>query len=222
MSPSMQQQEIKNKIKKWWDDPTQNYDGFVGHGVNSELEKELWGNEIAQLLGHKQNLKILDIGTGTGFLALLLAEMGYGITAVDWSTTMMQKAIEKAKAAQFPVQFEVQDAENLTFPDASYDAVVSRHVLWTLADPFRASKEWARVIKPGGMIITDIPRQGSNSGKRHYGEEIGKQLPLGNGADPEEVMNMFKEAGLTNINLKLLEKQGEQHRTTFIIYGEKI
>jgi ubiquinone/menaquinone biosynthesis C-methylase UbiE len=221
MDLNLQQSEIKNKIREWWDDPNQNYDGFVGHGVNSKVERELWGNEIAQLLGHKQNPKILDIGTGTGFLALLLAGMGYGVTAVDWSMTMMQKAKEKAKASQIPVQFEVQDAESLTFPDAAFDAVVSRHVLWTLADPFRASKEWVRVIKPGGMVITDIPRQGSNSGKHHYGDEIAKKLPLGNGADPEEIISMFKEAGLTNLNLKLMEKQGEQHRTTLIIYGEK-
>jgi ubiquinone/menaquinone biosynthesis C-methylase UbiE len=222
MELNSQQSEIKNKIREWWEDPNQNYDGFVGHGVNSEVEKELWGNEITQLLGHKQSPKILDIGTGTGFLALLLAGMGYGITAVDWSMNMMQKAKEKAKAAQIPVQFEVQDAENLTFPDASFDAVVSRHVLWTLADPFRASKEWVRVIKTGGLVITDIPRQGSNSGKHHYGEEIGKLLPLGNGADPEVIISIFKEAGLTNLNLKLLEKQGEQHRKTLLIYGEKI
>jgi len=182
----------------------------------------LWGNEIAQLLGSKHNPKILDIGTGTGFLALLLAGMGYSVTAVDWSTAMMQKAREKANASQIPVSFEVQDAENLTFPDGSFDAVVSRHVLWTLADPFRASKEWVRVIKPDGLVITDIPRQGSDSGKHHYGDEIGEKLPLGNGADPETILAMFKEAGLTNLNLKLMEKQGEQHRKTLIIYGEKI
>jgi len=222
MSPDIKQSEIKNKIREWWDDPHQDYDGFIGHGVNSEIEKELWGNEIAQLLGRKHNLKILDIGTGTGFLALLLAGMGYSVTAVDWSTTMMQKAREKAKASQIPVLFEVQDAENLSFPDGSFDAVVSRHVLWTLADPFRASKEWVRVIKPDGLVITDIPRQGSDSGKHHYGDEIGKELPLGNGADPETILAMFKEAGLTNLNLKLMEKQGEQHRKTLIIYGEKI
>jgi len=216
-----QQSEIKNKIREWWDDPTQDYDSFIGHGVNSEIEKELWGNEIAQLLGHKQNLRILDIGTGTGFLALLLAGMGNEITATDWSMTMMQKAKEKAKAVQIPIQFEVQDAENLTFPDASFDAVVSRHVLWTLADPLKAAKEWVRVIKPGGMVITDIPRIGSHSGRHHYGDEIGKQLPLGNGADPEEIISMFKEAGLANINLKIMEKQEDQHRKTILIYGEK-
>jgi len=148
--------------------------------------------------------------------------MGYDITAVDWSITMMQKAKEKADAAQIPIEFEVQDVENLTFSDDSFDAIVSRHVLWTLTDPSRASKEWVRVLRPGGMVIADIPRQGSDSGKHHYGEEIGENLPFGNGAEPERVMGIFKEAGLGNINLKLLEKQGEQHRKTLLIYGEKI
>jgi len=213
--------EIKKTIRVWWDG-SQDYDGFVGHGVNSEIEKELWGSWISQLLGHNPDLKILDIGTGTGFLALLLAGMGYDITAVDWSINMMQKAKEKANAAQITIQFEVQDVENLTYPDSSFDAIVSRHVLWTLTDPFRASKEWVRVLKPGGMVITDIPTKGFNSGKHHYGEEIGENLPFGNGADPERVIGMFEEAGLGNINLKLLEKEGEQYRKTLLIYGEKI
>lgn len=229
----MQQLELKDKIREWWDDPSQDYDGFHGHGVNSDIEKELWGDEIMRLLDPKKDLKVLDIGTGTGFLALLLSSKGYDVTAVDWSITMMQKAIDKAKAASLPIKFDVQDAESLTFADDSFDAVVSRHVLWTLADPAKAAKEWARVIKPAGMIITDIPRQGSQSGKHHYGEEVGLQLPLGNGADPAEIVGLFKQAGLENISLKLLEKQDEVnnehkehnehkgHRKTMLICDDK-
>jgi hypothetical protein len=46
-------------------------------------------------------------------------------------------------------------------------------------------------------------------------------LPLGNGADPQEIIAMFEQAGLVNLNLSLMEKQSEQHRKTLIIYGEK-
>jgi len=220
----MQQLELKDRIREWWNDPSQDYDGFHGHGVNSDIEKELWGNEIVGMLDPKRNPRVLDIGTGTGFLALLLSSKGYEVTAVDWAVTMMQKAIDKANAASLPIKFDVQDAERLSFADASFDAVVSRHVLWTLADPAKAAKEWTRVIKPGGMVITDIPRQGSQSGKHHYGEEVGRQLPLGNGADSGEIVALFKQSGLVNISLKLLEKQDEEHkehRKTMLICGEK-
>ena len=81
-------------------------------------------------------------------LALLLSSKGYEVTAVDWAVTMMQKAIDKANAASLPIKFDVQDAERLSFADASFDAVVSRHVLWTLADPAKAAKE-CRGSRPG-------------------------------------------------------------------------
>lgn len=224
MENDLQQTELKDKIREWWNDPGQDYDGFHGHGVNSDIEKELWGEEVTGLLASFENPKVLDIGTGTGFLALLLSQKGYSVTAVDWSVTMMQRAIDKARAANLSVGFDVQDAESLTYSSGSFDAVVSRHVLWTLADPARAIREWARVLKPNGLVVTDIPRLGSHSGKHHYGEEIGQKLPLGNGAEPEEIVAMFERAGLANVSLKLLEKQGEEHREhrkTMLIWATK-
>ena len=77
------------------------------------------------------------------------------------------------------------------------------------------------MTKPGGFVITDIPRIGSHSGKHHYGDGLGEQLPLGNGAEPEEIATIFKEAGLSDVNIKIMEKQKEQHRKTILIYGEK-
>ncbi len=214
--------EIKEKIRAFWDNSHQNYDAVAAHGVHSEIEKEMWRKGMTTLMGPEKNLKILDIGTGTGFLALLLAKMGYNVTGADWAASKILQAKEKATSSNIAVQFQVQDAEKLSLESNVFDAVVSRHVIWTLSDPYAAAREWVRVTKPGGKVIVDIPRMGSHSGSHHFGEEIGKSLPFYNGADPEKIEEILKDAGLTNIGTLMLETSGDEEKKTLLIYGEKI
>jgi ubiquinone/menaquinone biosynthesis C-methylase UbiE len=213
--------EIKEKVRAFWDNSHQNYDAVEAHGVHSETEKEMWRQGMAKLLGQEKDIKILDIGTGTGFLALLLAEMGYNVTGADWAESKVQQAKEKAVSSNIPVQFQVQDAEKLSLESNAFDAVVSRHVLWTLSDPYAAAREWARVTKPGGKVIVDIPRMGSHSGNHHFGEEIGKNLPFYNGADPEKVEEMMSDSGLANISTLMLKTSGNVEKNTLLVYGQK-
>ena len=213
--------EIKEKIRAFWDNSHQNYDAVAAHGVHSEEEMVMWRQGMQRLLGEKKSLKILDIGTGTGFLALLLARMGYNVTGADWAESKISQAKDKARADDIAVQFQVEDAEKLTLESSAFDAVVSRHVLWTLSDPYAAAREWVRVTKTGGRVIVDIPRMGSHSGSHHFGAEIGRNLPFYNGADPEEVEAMLKGAGLINIGTLMLETAGEEEKKTLLVYGEK-
>jgi ubiquinone/menaquinone biosynthesis C-methylase UbiE len=211
--------DVKEKIRSFWDRPGQDYDSIEAHGVHSTEEKEMWRSGMDRLLGQEKK-KILDIGTGTGFLAILLAEMGHEVTGADWAANKIQRAREKASALNSPVRFEVQDAEKLSFGDGIFDAVVSRHVLWTLADPYAASKEWVRVTKPGGRVIVDVPESGSHHGDHHFGAEIGERLPFYRGAEPQMVCDMLEKAGLSNVDLLLLEPPGG-HRKTLLAYGKK-
>src|SRR6478609_7462199 len=51
------------------------------------------------------------------------------------------------------LRFILADAENTLEPDASYDAIICRHLVWTLTRPEEAFREWFRILKPGGLLL---------------------------------------------------------------------
>ena len=51
------------------------------------------------------------------------------------------------------VKFQYGDADELPFENNVFDAVINRHVFWTMSDPEKAAAEWARVLKPGGKLV---------------------------------------------------------------------
>ncbi len=102
-------------------------------------------------------LRVADIGTGTGVLALELAALGLDVVGLDQSRGMLEAAREKVKAAgaTLPgiVVFEEGDAHALPLEDASVDAAFAHMVLHSLQEPERAIEEMARVVRPGGQVI---------------------------------------------------------------------
>jgi ubiquinone/menaquinone biosynthesis C-methylase UbiE len=144
--------EIKEKVAGHWDHWAGQYDNQYAHGLKSEREKEEWQKFLQETLGPPPQ-KVLDIGTGTGFIALLLAESGYHCKGLDISSGMLEEAKFKAKLQGLQVDFGLGDAEILPEADATYDVVVNRHLLWTLPNPERAIAEWIRVLKPGGRLV---------------------------------------------------------------------
>lgn len=94
---------------------------------------------LNQAIGTTENLRVLDIGTGIGVIASLLAERGHFVIVVDLSENMLGKA-KKTRTSNLSVEFGNCVAENLPFKDNSVDAVISRHLLWTLPKPKKALK----------------------------------------------------------------------------------
>ena len=100
-----------------------------------------------------EQLHVLDIGTGPGFFAILLCEMGYDVTAVDLTPAMLEEARKNAGTLAGRIRFLEMNAESPDFPDGSFDVVVSRNLTWNLPHPDRAYAEWVRVLKPGGLLL---------------------------------------------------------------------
>lgn len=100
-----------------------------------------------------ESISVLDVGTGPGFFAILLAESGFHVTAADMTPEMLDEARRNAGILAEKIDFREMNAEDLCLPDDSYDVVVSRNLTWNLPHPEKAYSEWHRVLRPGGLLL---------------------------------------------------------------------
>ena len=118
-----------------------------------------WSNTLQEkICSHFPNrepkdIRVLEIGTGPGFFAILMAEAGYRVTAVDLTPSMLDEARRNAGSLAGRIDFRQMNAESLSFPDASFDVILSRNLTWNLPHPEKAYREWHRVLRPGGMLL---------------------------------------------------------------------
>jgi len=118
--------------------------------------RKAWRALLAgQLQGLAPGSRILEVGSGTGFITSILAELGFAVDGIDLSAEMLALAAKNLAADGLDqhVTLACGDAEALDVAEARFDAVVSRWVLWTLPRPARAIAEMARVVKPGGLVV---------------------------------------------------------------------
>lgn len=151
-SPATGSRELKKQINRYWSDGAEGYHKSVWITLQPGTLKRKWQDIIREGIGDEK-AKILDVGTGPGIIALLLADMGHSVTGIDLSVDMLKKARENAGKLNMSVEFRQGDAECIPFGDRSFDVVINRHVLWTLPDPDKALSEWKRVLRPGGKLV---------------------------------------------------------------------
>jgi SAM-dependent methyltransferase len=139
-------------IRHHWDRRAGTFDDEVGHGLVSIEQRNAWLDLLSRLAGEPPR-RVLDVGCGTGFLALRFAELGHTVTGIDLSPQMIDRARRKAEQAAQQIDYHVADAAALDCADETFDLVVARHVIWILPDPERGVAEWLRVLRPGGRLL---------------------------------------------------------------------
>ena len=141
---------VKASIKGYWNWRSSSY----GYDTDRSIEiADRWESIIKELIPDAPGRRALDVGTGTGQLAVYLARAGFGVTGIDLAENMISLAAQYAADQKLFIDFKTGDAEALDFGHDSFDAIVSRNLLWTLPSPHKALREWRRVLKPGGTLI---------------------------------------------------------------------
>jgi SAM-dependent methyltransferase len=94
----------------------------------------------------------LDVGCGTGVVAITAARAGAKVKGLDLTPTLLERARCNAKIAEVDIEFAEGDAENLPYPDASFDLVLSQFGHMFGPRPNFTIAQMLRVLKPGGRI----------------------------------------------------------------------
>jgi ubiquinone/menaquinone biosynthesis C-methylase UbiE len=168
-----------------------------------------WINKLNENMepGNKK-FKVLDCGCGPGLYSILLGREGHYITAIDYADGMVEKTRENLRELHIPAIVKKMDAHNLEFENDTFDLVVSRNMLWTVADPAKVYSEWLRVLRPGGrMIIFDGNYTNGHHNKDYqfkksagWKEKTKEEQIEEFGVDPDILTNITKEFKQAYVN----------------------
>ncbi len=147
--------KLHRRVQRYgWDKAVEDYDRYFVPVIRHCAER------CVDLLYLKKGERVLDVATGPGVAALIAADK-VGSAGEVVATDISEKMVETARAAAggrgiTNMRFERADAEELDYPDASFDAVICALGLMFPADPQRAIEEMFRVLKPGGRAAVCV------------------------------------------------------------------
>ena len=151
----------KEQVAQMFDNISKNYDGLnrvISFGIDVK-----WRKKVVAIIGENNPKQILDIATGTGDLAIMMAGLNPDrIIGLDISAGMLDVGKQKIAKANLSDMIEmiVGDSENMPFNDNTFDAITVSFGVRNFANLDKGLKEIKRVLKPGGIFVvleTSVP-----------------------------------------------------------------
>ena len=204
--------EMLDDIRAYWNEDAATYDLGSQHRPRSPFVMAVWTAALERLLPPPP-ARVLDCGAGTGFLSLIAARLGHRVTAIDLSTGMLEHLRHASTSEGLDVEIVEGPADQ---PDGEFDAVMERHLLWTLRDPEGSLRAWRDVAPAGTLVLVEALWGGADPVERakgrarqhlrrlrrglpehhaEYPEELRAALPLGSGTHPSTLVGLVASAG---------------------------
>ncbi|WP_229068202.1 class I SAM-dependent methyltransferase [Actinoplanes sp. DH11] len=243
----------QDRINEYWTGRAPDYHAYQQRPERFAADNAAWA-EIWKEALPPAPLDVLDVGTGSGYVAMTLAGLGHRVTGIDLSTGMLDQARRHAASLPAPAEFAPTSAEPAPgtakpapgsakpaprsaepvpayaaallpsavvppvfiegdavapdFPDASFDAIVGRYVMWTLRSPEAAIANWKRLLRPDGRIamidstwFPDGLENASENFGHFYDEEVRSLLPLAAAKSIDETTIVLANAGLRDVTV---------------------
>ncbi|MDD3426637.1 MAG: methyltransferase domain-containing protein [Aminobacterium sp.] len=221
------QEKPSEKIASYWSWRSKVYD-------NACSKHHQWHDIFLTPFKGKQPLDLLDMGSGTGFLAIGFAQKGHKVIGMDLSPEMVSFAKNEAKKQNLSVEFFLGNAEEPPYFPNLFDGITCRNLLWTLPNPLQALTSWKKLLKPHGqLVIADglwEPRlylakeePVTMKFKEAY-SEIREQLPFFLGLSVENGISLLKQAGFSQIKRydHLFSENPYEYKNKFFVLSAKI
>ncbi|HVZ61369.1 MAG TPA: methyltransferase domain-containing protein [Terriglobales bacterium] len=147
--PQFDSVDFHNQLAAQWE----------GKYSKSRFARRLFMLKRAVTVTEVSGKKWLDAGCGTGMLSRLLAKLGARVYGIDAAPEMLQRAIllSAQQRESKNLSFLVADIERVPFPSPFFDGVLCSSVLEYVASPGDCLKEFARVLRPGGVLVISVP-----------------------------------------------------------------
>jgi len=204
--------ELQGQINEFW-----SWRGNSGRpgdlAIRNDDELAVWMGVLKPLLPPAP-ADVVDLGTGQGFVALVMAALGHRVRGYDLAEGQLMRAREYASASSNPPQFAVGDAAAPPLEPASVDVIANRDVLWTLLNPASAFANWWTALRPGGRLLvfhgvtlsaTTQPETQSRGDALYSGAVAEQLLPLRHQPTLDPALPVAIAAGFADARVTRLE-----------------
>lgn len=142
--------EDSQKLMDFWNDCAGSFADYTRDCLN---DTQWIVNKLNSVVPQGKKLRVADLGTGAGLIAVVFAQLGHDVVATDFSPAMIEEARKISHDYNVDIDFRIDDIEHTQLEKETFDLVVVRDVIYNIRNMRKVSSDVVDLIKPGGILM---------------------------------------------------------------------